>query len=231
MPPPSTSMRLGMKLSSSAAVESQMRGSAGMNPGAAGSEPAAMIALLKRTTPRALGRLDAQGFGRGEPALAGHHPHLALLRKHGQTACQTHDDAILPGANGGGIEGRRAEFDPVRAHRGGFVDGLGDMQQRLRGDAADVEANPAKRCARVDQHHVLPEIGGAEGGGIAARTGAVAPRRRSRSPNAPRPASAQGPPRAPQPPRVRAQAARRPAGLRAAQWGRRRRRWRAAPPR
>ena len=43
-------MRLGMKLISSAAVESQMRESAGMNPGAAGSEPAAMIALLKRTT-------------------------------------------------------------------------------------------------------------------------------------------------------------------------------------
>ena len=43
-------MRFGMKLISSAPVESQMRGSSGMKPGAAGSEPAAMIALLKRTT-------------------------------------------------------------------------------------------------------------------------------------------------------------------------------------
>ena len=42
-------MRFGMKRISSAAVESQMRGSAGMKPGATGSEPAAMIAFLKRT--------------------------------------------------------------------------------------------------------------------------------------------------------------------------------------
>ena len=53
-------MRLGMKRISSAAVESQMRGSAGMNPGATGSEPAAMIAFLNRTTRAPLGGLDAE---------------------------------------------------------------------------------------------------------------------------------------------------------------------------
>src|SRR5208282_5256377 len=63
MPPPRTSMRLGMKLSSRAEVESQMRGSEGMNPGASGSEPAAMIALLKRTTraPSAVSTRNVKG--------------------------------------------------------------------------------------------------------------------------------------------------------------------------
>ena len=46
------------------------------------------------------------------------------------------------------------------------------MQQRLGRDAADVEADAAERRSRVDQNDVLPEIGGAEGGGIAAGTGA-----------------------------------------------------------
>ena len=45
MPPPSTSSRLGTLAMSSAPVESMMRGSCGMKPGATGSEPAAMIAL------------------------------------------------------------------------------------------------------------------------------------------------------------------------------------------
>ena len=50
MPPPRISIRLGMNRSSSAEVESQMRGSAGMKPGATGSEPAATIAVANRTT-------------------------------------------------------------------------------------------------------------------------------------------------------------------------------------
>ena len=45
MPPPSTSRRLGMKRELERAGRIQMRGSAGMKPGATGSEPAAMIAF------------------------------------------------------------------------------------------------------------------------------------------------------------------------------------------
>ena len=46
------------------------------------------------------------------------------------------------------------------------------MQQRLRGDAADVETDAAERRAALDEHDLLAEIGGAERGGIAARAGA-----------------------------------------------------------
>ena len=58
MPPPRTSSRFGIWRNSSALVESQMRGSLGMKPGATGSEPAAMIALEKRTMRRPSVGLD-----------------------------------------------------------------------------------------------------------------------------------------------------------------------------
>ena len=69
-----------------------------------------------------------------------------------------------------GIERGLAELDPMRAHRGRLVDDLGDVQQRLRRDAADVEADAAERLPGVDQHDAPPEIGGAERRGVAAGT-------------------------------------------------------------
>ena len=165
-------MRFGMKLISSAAVESQMRGSAGMNPGATGSEPAAMIAFLKRTDRAPSAVSTCRVFGEVNLPPAGHDPHFALLGKTGQAARQSLDHPILPAANGRGVERGLTELDPMRAHRGRLVDDLGDVQQRLRWDAADVEADAAERLPGVDQHDIPPEIGGAEGGGVAARAGA-----------------------------------------------------------
>ena len=46
------------------------------------------------------------------------------------------------------------------------------MQQRLRRDAADIQAHAAQRGVLLDQHHLLAEIGGAERGGVAAGAGA-----------------------------------------------------------
>ncbi len=45
------------------------------------------------------------------------------------------------------------------------------MQQRLGWNAADIEADPAEGGVAFDQHHIQPQIGGAEGGGIAAGAG------------------------------------------------------------
>ena len=60
----------------------------------------------------------------------------------------------------------------MRAEIRGLVDHLGGMQQRLGGDAADIEADAAEHRPAFDQHHLGAEIGGAEGGGVAAGTGA-----------------------------------------------------------
>ena len=128
--------------------------------------------LVEAHDPRALRRLDAQGVGRGELALPGQRLDLALLREADEAARQSLDHAVLPAANGRRVEGRRAEAHAVRTHRLGVIDDLGDMQERLGRDAADVETDAAERRARVDQNDVLPQIGGAEGGGVAARTGA-----------------------------------------------------------
>jgi hypothetical protein len=54
----------------------------------------------------------------------------------------------------------------------GFVDHIGGVQQRLRWNAADIEADAAERGVALDQHGVEAEIGAAERGGIAARAGA-----------------------------------------------------------
>ena len=170
MPPPRTSMRFGTKRSSSAAVESQMRGSAGMKPGAMASEPAAMIALAKRTTRDPSCRLDAHGVGGGELALAPDDGHLSLPGEAGEARRQPLDDAVLPAADRREIDRGRPEAHAMRRHRRRLVDGLGDVKHRLRRDAADVEADAAQGRPPVDEDHFLPEVGGAEGGGIAAGT-------------------------------------------------------------
>ena len=82
------------------------------------------------------------------------------------------DDAVLPVEQLGQIDLRRAELDAVRAHLADFVDDLGGMQQRLGGNAADVEADAAQHRPAFDQRDLESEVGGAEGGGVAAGAGA-----------------------------------------------------------
>ena len=43
-----------------------------------------------------------------------------------------------------------------------------EVQQRLGGDAADVEADAAEALVALDEHGLQAEVGGAEGGGVAA---------------------------------------------------------------
>ena len=51
-----------------------------------------------------------------------------------------------------------------------LVDHLGRVQQRLRRNAADIEADASERRALVDQNDLLAEVGGPERGGITAGT-------------------------------------------------------------
>ncbi len=143
-----------------------------MKPGAAGSEPAAMIADVKRIVRWPVGRRRGERMGRGERALAGDDRHLALARQAGQPRRQALDDALLPAAQSVEVEARRREDDAVRGHLRRFVYDFSRMQQRLGRYASDVEANAAERRPPVDQDDALAEIRGAEGGGVAARSGA-----------------------------------------------------------
>ncbi|MNC87581.1 hypothetical protein D3C83_33150 [compost metagenome] len=52
-----------------------------------------------------------------------------------------------------------------------LVDDLGDVQQRLRRNAAAIETDAAGVLLLVDERHLHAEIGGVEGGRIAAGAG------------------------------------------------------------
>ena len=100
------------------------------------------------------------------------HFDLALPGKPGKPASELAHDLVLPGAQLAHVDLRRPECHAMRAHRPRFVDHLGGMQQRLRWDAADVEADSAERRPAINQCYLEPEIGSPEGRGIAAGSGA-----------------------------------------------------------
>jgi hypothetical protein len=70
------------------------------------------------------------------------------------------------------IDLRRGEADAKIGHVLGFVHHRGDVQQRLGGNAADVQANAAERGVALDDDRLHAEVGRAEGGGVAAGPGA-----------------------------------------------------------
>ena len=167
--------------SSSAPVESTTRGSSGMNGSLTACVPAAMIAFSNFTTffapdlllPGAGGELDLEVMRIEEAADAAHDLDLARLGHAGEAAGQLADDLLLPAAQLVEVDLRRAERDAVRrASAFDFVHHGGDVQQRLRRNAADVEAHAAERRVALDEHRLHAEIGGAERGGVAAGAGA-----------------------------------------------------------
>ena len=67
---------------------------------------------------------------------------------------------------------RRRRSTPHADGVRGFVEHLGDVQQRLRRDAAAVDADAARVRLAVDERDLQPAVGGVEGGRVAAGTGA-----------------------------------------------------------
>src|SRR6185436_9668286 len=140
-----------MSASSSAAVESMTRSLASARPGrAAGAEPVAMIACLKRT-------------------FCGSSPSTRSSRELSKTARPpAHDPLGLPLAQGIERDPRLAEVDAEIAGAPGVLDEGGDVQERLRRNAAFPEARAAEALGGVHDHGLEPELGAAEGGRIAA---------------------------------------------------------------
>jgi hypothetical protein len=76
----------------------------------------------------------------------------------------------LAGLHAGEIELDLADLDPVILEgMGGLVKILGGLQQRLGGDAADIETGAAQRRALLDAGDLESQLGGADGADIAAR--------------------------------------------------------------
>ena len=94
--------------------------------------------------------------------------HVALLGKLSQSSGKLLDHTFFPGAQPSQIDLRRRKFDPPVLSLLGFFNQLGDVQQRLRRNAAAVEAHAARVRLGIDQRHLHAEIGGQKGGCVAA---------------------------------------------------------------
>jgi hypothetical protein len=117
-------------------------------------------------------RVDFDLVRRHERAGAGDDRDLALLAHAGEAAVHLRDDLVLVRAQLVEFDFRRAEGDADVGGVRGFVDDARGVQQRLRRNAADVEADAAERAVAFDEHDVLAEVGGAERGRVAAGAGA-----------------------------------------------------------
>ena len=76
---------------------------------------------------------------------------------------------------------RRAERDSVRGHLLRLGDHPSSVQERLGGDAADIQADPAERLMALDERDAQSEVGGPERRRVAAGSRSQDRRRRSRA--------------------------------------------------
>ncbi len=120
----------------------------------------------------ALGLLDLDVERVEELADAAHDVDLAALRHAGEPAGELADDLVLPAAQLVEVDLRLAEVDAVLGQHLRFVHHRRHVQQRLGRNAADVQAHAAERRVALDQHDLHAEVGGAEGGAVAAGAGA-----------------------------------------------------------
>src|SRR5262249_2218198 len=114
---------------------------------------------------------DLEHVGTDEASDAAHYLDLALLREHREPTRELRDHGSLPVAQPRAIDLWLAEGDPARRHLLGILDHLGGVQQRLGGNAADVQAHSAQRRLTLDECHLEPEIRRAECRGVATRPG------------------------------------------------------------
>ena len=120
----------------------------------------------------AVGGLDLDLAGRRDPADALERVDLVLLEQEGDALDVAVDALVLELHHRGEIELRLADHD---AHPGeacaGLLEQLGGVQQRLRRDAADVEAGAAEGLVLLDHRHLHAELRRADRADIAAGTG------------------------------------------------------------
>ncbi len=134
-----------------------------------------MIALANlHDLPAAVGRRPLRGGAdRGSCRRPCTHLDLARLGHAGQAAGELLDHAVLEAR--AACRCRSPARRSVMPWSGSVLDLVhhrGGVQQRLRRDAADVQAHAAERGVALDQHGLHAEVGAAEGGRIAAGAGA-----------------------------------------------------------
>ncbi len=174
-PAPTTRSLPGTLSSSSAPVEETISFSSIATPGSgATSEPVAMtIAFVSIVCFAAVRRRHFDLARRDDACRADERIDLVLLEQEGDAVDIGGNRVVLVLHHRHEIELRLAGDD---AEGGEIMRGLGElfggMQQRLRGNAADVEAGAAEGLALFDDGDLQAELRGADGADIAAGAGA-----------------------------------------------------------
>ncbi len=102
----------------------------------------------------------------GEPAGALDDGDAAPLDEPGEALVEPAHDAVLVGVDAGHVDALEGRPDPELLRLAGRVGDLGGVQQGLGRDAAHVQAGAAD-LVLLDQRHAQPELGRAQGAGIA----------------------------------------------------------------
>jgi Iap family predicted aminopeptidase len=99
---------------------------------------------------------------------------LVPLQQRADAAGETSDDSVLPFERAGKVEGRPLDAETERRGRrllARMMERIGDMDDRLRRNAADVQAGAAEAAfapALLDQDDVEAQLAGAYGRDVAA---------------------------------------------------------------
>ena len=174
-PAPTTSSRSGTLSSTSAPVDDTMRCSSMSMPGSrATSEPVAMtIALVSSVCVLPSAAFTSTLPGAAMRPTPSNGSILFFLNRKATPLTLPSTPSSLNSIIVGEIELRLADPD---AHPGeavpGLLEQLGRVQQRLRRNAADIEAGAAEGRVLLDHRHLHAELRGADGADIAAGAGA-----------------------------------------------------------
>ena len=108
-----------------------------------------------------------------EPGRALDPGDLVLLEQRSDALGEAPDDAVLARHHRTEVELHPVHLDAVGAEPvARLVVEFARVEERLRGDAAHVEARAAQRPVLLDAGDAHPELGGADGGDVPARSGA-----------------------------------------------------------
>jgi hypothetical protein len=112
-----------------------------------------------------VGAVDRDLLRTGQPALALDHGDPAGLDQPGQPLEQPRDHAVLVGVHAGHVDAVEGGVDPEVGGVARRVRDLGGVQERLGGDAADVQAGSAQ-VALLDESDAQAELGRAQRTGV-----------------------------------------------------------------
>jgi hypothetical protein len=121
-----------------------------------------------------LGRAHGDAVGAVEARLAVDHAHLARLEQPADALREAGAQLAAPGLEALERDAHAVGAQPGVAQVARALRRVGQLDERLAGDAADLQAHAAQAggARALDERHPAAELGGADGGGVAARPSA-----------------------------------------------------------